>query len=65
MDVLDGLGEESALPFLSCNGSPDAVVEAGLQLLLVEVGMEVGQEFWYLVEQIDDFLLGSLDDVLQ
>ena len=65
MDTLYDFGIETLLPLISFDWSPNTSVESFFSLLLVEIFVNVGHNFRYLIEQIDEIILGKYDDFLE
>jgi hypothetical protein len=58
VNTLYYFGVETLLPFISLDGSPNASIESFFSLVLIEVFVIVGHYFGYLIEEIDEVVLG-------
>ena len=65
MEVLQPLWEQGFFPLFRFNFSPNAVIKPGFELLIIEIPMYVRQDLRDFVEQVDHFVLGSLDNFLK
>lgn len=65
MNCLDSFRVKIALPLFAVNFPPNTIIKSFLKFVIIQIRMNIGQQLWNFIEQIDKFFLRSTDYFLQ